>query len=308
MAESKNFIVEHQFFREAEQIINLCYENFGKTPEPRCVAILGPSGSGKSTLIESCARKINESGSSNTIVIVECPSRPTLKAIASAVLFSLRDPHFNKGTEVQMTARIINILKVKKVRMLIFDEVQNLVDKDSEKLVFETSDWIKGLINRAKISVVIVGLERSEVIFRFNEQLRSRFKNFYILKPLAWKDPASRGQLQGFLKSVSKKIAFEEDFNITSTEMAYRFSCATGGLPRYIMSIVTEAERLASERGGAAIGLKHLAEAYSIAVCGSMTQSVNPFSEQDISKVELAEKVIEEAYPLNIRSKLAVSR
>lgn len=294
--DTDRFVINHPIFQDAIDRFHLCFDSFDSAPEPRCTPILGESGCGKSAVVREFIAQISKRADYHPkqIIVIETPSNPTVKTMASEVLQAIGDPLFFKGTEIQMTCRIITFFGRLGTRLLIFDELQNLIDRDSDILCFKASDWLKQLINKAKIPIVIVGLKRTEDLFLFNEQLRRRFTEAYIMEPFDWNDPEKRKMLKGFLKAIQNKISFEEGLKIYSHEMAFRFYCATGGLAGYVMSIVREAKRLACETGELCqINMNHLARAYTNAVCGNRMVMVNPFSGDKLERFEAALKVVE---------------
>jgi len=289
------FIINHTFFKEAKDELQLCLDSFA-SPEPRCIAILGPSGCGKSTMIDDFIKNLGPSKDprKKMVLVIETPTNPTVRAMASEVLQTIGDPHYTRGTEVSMTQRILLYIKELGIQFIIFDEFQNLIDKDSDKLCFKAADWVKRLRNKGKIPIAIAGLERTEEIFLINKQLRKRFKESYFIKPFDWNNKSTQNLLKGFLMAVHKKYCFEEGIEIFSHEMAFRFYSASGGLVGYIMDIVREAQRLADLKHSHAIGREHLILAYSKAVCCNSLVGVNPFSENDLEKLKLALKVVED--------------
>lgn len=302
----QHFIVNHPFFQEAKNQLQLCYDSFGCTPDPRCTPILGPSGCGKSTMIMDFIESLPRSSDSRSklVVVIETPSNPTVKTLASEVLQAIGDPMYYRGTEVQMTDRIVRLLKALDTRLLIFDELQNLIDRESDKLSFKASDWLKRLINISRLPTVIVGLDRTEELFLVNEQLRRRFTESYIIEPFDWNKHHTHKMLKGFLMALQQKLVFERGLEIYSHEMAFRFYCATGGLVGYIMAITREAERIANRSNSRAIDINHLAQAYKNAVCGNHLVGVNPFSNNSTEKLEAALKVVEGSKKLKRRDKI----
>ncbi|MBT1070690.1 TniB family NTP-binding protein [Pelotalea chapellei] len=287
------FIVDHQFFQEAQKELQLCYDSFGRTPDPRCTPILGPSGSGKSTMVKDyIASLVGGSPTEKLVIYIETPSYPSARGFASKVLNAIGDPMYDRGTVVQMTVRIVDLLEKLGTRLLIFDEFHNLVDKESAKLSYAASDWLKGLINEAKIPTVIVGLERCREIFIINEQLQRRFTEAYVMEPFYWKRTETQNMLKGFLKALQQRYTFAAGLEIHEHEVAFRFYCATGGLVGYIMSIVREAARLATV-DSVPITMDHLATGYLTAVCNNRLVKINPFTDQNSSRIEAALSVVE---------------
>lgn len=292
-----NLIVNHPFFAKAKAELTQCIESFGNTPEPRCIPIFGPSGSGKSTAIrefaEGYAAAEGETGWERPVLVVETPSNPTPKTFASEVLKQLGDPLYFKGSEVQMFDRIIKLIEEQKVRLIIFDEMQSLIDRDSAKLNHKVADWLKRLINLARIPTVVVGLAQTEKLFFANEQLRRRFRTACMMSSFNWHDKEKRKILRGFLSGVEEKLNLEEGLNLSSNQMAFRFYCATNGLVGYIMAIIREARDLSRNCQVPEIRMSHLAQAYENVVCGNNLIGVNPFSDVDQEDLEKALIVVE---------------
>lgn len=299
---TRKVIINHPYFAQAKRHLQRAYDSYD-SEEPLCVPIIGPSGTGKSTVIADFIETIGvqDDGMTKSVVVIETPSNPTVKSMASEVLSAIGDPMYYRGTEVQMTARIIEYLKALETRLLIFDELQNLIDRESDKLSFKAADWLKRLVNKSKIPVVIVGLERTRELFLVNEQLRRRFTESYTMHPFHWAVPEAKLALLGFLGAVQTQYNFDPQLKLTTADIAYRMYCATGGLVGYIMAIINEAKKLAC---GSAITMQHLAEAYASTVNGNTLVGINPFIRSDSEQLEAALAVVEESKPIRRRSKI----
>lgn len=241
------------------------------------------------------------------VIVVETPSFPTIKSLASEVLYSLGDPLYYKGTEVTMTIRAIKQMDELGVQMMIFEEMQNIIDQDSEKLLSKAATWLKRFINGSKRATVIMGLERVAKLFQYNEQLRRRFTKSYVIKPFNGNDAQSRVYLIKFLKTLNKKFQFQDGLEIFSDEMPMRFYYASAGLVGYMTNIIFEAERLAESTALRKITMGHLAQAYENMVCENQLVGINPFT-AGIGKCAASLAVIENIEKsINNRAK-AVSR
>lgn len=280
-----SFIVNHDFFVNAKKELQRCMDSCNKTREPRCIPIYGPSGCGKSTMIETFADDYpaikHDMSWERPVVVVEVPSNPTPRTMASEVLKQQGDPLYHQGTEVQMTARIVAFAKEQKTRLFIFDEMQVLIDRESAKLNYKVAEWLKRLINQARKPIVVVGLDKTEQLFLANEQLRRRFRAPFFMSSLDWHNLKRRKVLKGFLKAIGEKLDLEEGLKLSSGDMVFRFYCATNGLVGYIMDLIREAHDLASECHDPVIQKSHLAKAYVNVVCGNHLVGVNPFTDAE---------------------------
>jgi len=294
----EDIIVDHEFFEGARKKLQECMDSFGNARKRKCLPIYGPSGSGKSTMIETFLDDYppikHETGWERPVVVVETPSYPTPRSFASEVLRLQGDPLYFQGSEVEMTARIVEFAGIQKTRLFIFDELQVLIDRDSARLNFKTAEWIKRLINQLKVvPVVIVGLEQVSQLFLANEQVRRRFRSPYFMPSFDWHVKEKRKILKGFLKAVEENLKLENGLQLSSSEIVFRFYCATNGLVGYIMEIIAEANALASKTHSEEITREHLAKAYVEVVCGNHLVGVNPFTddEKDIEKALIVVEV-----------------
>ncbi|MDO3559806.1 TniB family NTP-binding protein [Ralstonia pseudosolanacearum] len=69
---------------------------------------------------------------------------------------------------------MVTLLRNLQTEVLILDEAQHLVDY-KRNTAYETADWIKSLMNESDVTVVLVGLKRTQQLLWANEQLRRRF-------------------------------------------------------------------------------------------------------------------------------------
>jgi len=292
--ETNRFIIKHPYFEGAVEQMRLCFESYGKNPEPRCTPILGLSGAGKSTVVREVLKTFGNPLENNKtpVIVVETPSTPTVRSLASEVLYSLKDPLYYKGTEATMITRAVEQMDELRVQMMIFEEMQNIIDRDSEKLLTRAAIWLKRFINRSKRPTVIMGLERLAKMFHYDEQLRRRFTKSYVIKPFDGMNNESRLYLRTFLKTLHKKFQFQDGLEIFSGEMPMRFYYASAGLVGYMTNIIFEAERLAERTVSHKITRDHIAQAYENVVCENQLVGLNPFI-AGIKKCPAALAVIE---------------
>ena len=72
--------------------------------------------------------------------------------------------------------------------MLILDEFQHFIDRDSAKVLKTVSDWLKTLILDTNLPIILIGLPEAEQILQLNchSQLSRRFANRCYLGPFVW--------------------------------------------------------------------------------------------------------------------------
>lgn len=279
-----SLLVRHSAFAKAARSLERAFLVAPDLKDPFGIYIHGESRTGKSRLIEETMGKHvpyrTEDGLVVEVVKLQVPAKPTIKGLAIDLLRALGDPMPDKGTENSMTERLVILLTACKTRLLILDEFQHFVDKSSSfTVIHHLADWLKNLLNRTKVTAVLVGLEYGLAVLKQNEQLRGRFANPIRLPRFDWRDENLRaeflGLLDGFQSLISKKFNVPE---FSSDELGYRFYIATGGLTGYVFNILRMAawESIASKHNS--ISLRELEIAYSEGINEEDQYNINPFS------------------------------
>ena len=188
------------------------------------------------------------------------------------MLYDLKDPFYEKRTSIaQQTQRLYEILEKCNVQLIILDEVQHLVDRNSEKLIQDSSDWFKELIDCTKIPVVFLGIPDARKIFIENEQLANRVRLFEEFKPFVY-DELFRQVL--FLFDIS--LPFEETSGLAEPDMSMRIYLATKGVMKNIRDLIYESGKIALENNYNRITMPILAAAFEKYLY--FVQENNPFS------------------------------
>lgn len=92
------------------------------------------------------------------------------------MLQKLGDPLYNQGTEKILTARLKQYLLTTDVELLIIDELQHLIDTDTQRVIKKAADWLKQLLNDVNLPIVFGGIKEDAInIFNSNRQLDERF-------------------------------------------------------------------------------------------------------------------------------------
>lgn len=266
----EQILVPHTAMQEAMSRIWQCYQAATYSNEPICIAMIGPARSGKSSAlgyIESKDPKIRlDDGLRVPILRVSTPSSPTVKGLAEVLLTELGDPCAGKGTETNMTGRLIILLKAAKTKMIMIDEFQHFYDKSSHKVMHHVADWLKLVVDQSKVALVVSGLPSCQAVLNQNEQLAGRFLAPIHMPRFDWRNVNLREEFIAILGAFQEGLS-EYDFpKLDSDTMAFRFYCATGGLMGYVAKILRQAIWNAIDDDTRVITMEALARAHYLAV------------------------------------------
>jgi len=161
------------------QRLSHCHQYSKYSCEPECLFIKGPTGCGKTTLYKQYEvqfpRQETLQGTEVTVLSASIPVPATVKGLATTLLFNLGDPIAEKGTILSQTLRLEKLIKHCKVELIILDEFQHIIDRDSHKILQTISDWLKNLLNSTNVPMVLIGMPGSDIILDANAQLKRRF-------------------------------------------------------------------------------------------------------------------------------------
>ena len=272
-----------------------CLEYSKIAAEPECMFIGGPAGAGKTTLQEHFLRKFprtyNEDGAAIPVLCARVPNRATDKTLATELLTKSGDPEAEKGSAYNQTARLRKFIHECKVLLLILDEFQHFVDKDSKKVLKTVSDWLKNLIDQSQTPVILIGMPYADIILDAsgNEQLQRRFAVRERLDPFEWDTEEKQSEFRAFLKAVDDQLPLMQRSHLSDPLMAFRFYCATNGVVGKVMKIVRRAAELALDHSTELLTLTVLAEAYDDRLRADHPGRTNPFraNKKDLKVIPL---------------------
>ncbi|GLX70801.1 TniB family NTP-binding protein [Paenibacillus glycanilyticus] len=286
----KEIVIHHPSFQVILQEIYKCHMMSQDSSKPDCMCIFGDSGTGKTTVLEyyrdKFPRRKEEERDIIPVLLVELPSGAKPKDVASKILFSMKDPLFDIGTEKTMKARIFHLVEKCDVKLLVLDEFQHVNDSENKRVKSNVADWIKGLVNEIKIPVILSGIPTAESLLKINEQLDTRFTNRQRFSTFSY-DKSFRG----FLKTVDEKLPFPVRSQLASPELSQKLFYASAGNLRVLMRTIERAvcEAVAADR-------EHVAEddlfvAFSQIDLSSRPHVVNPFNDDKFNfKVAMIEE------------------
>ena len=212
--------------------------------------LIGSTNNGKTKIInrflETTLPKIPlEDVVVTPVVKVEMPPNPGLPQVYSAILSELNVPHRKAARIEPLQSQAIDALKQVQTRLLIIDEVHNLLNATpvAQRQVLAL---LKFLGNRLQIPLVAVGTEEAWNAIRTDPQLANRFDTFTL--PL-WTEGTTLLQL---LVSFGQMLPLRKRSLLADPSIARQVIALTdgsiGGVTRLMEMAAIQAIRRGIER------------------------------------------------------------
>jgi hypothetical protein len=105
-----------------------------------------------------------------------------------------------------------------------------LIDKDTDKVLNSSADWLKHILNETGVPIVLMGMPWSVRILKVNDQLERRFSAKMELKAFGWSTPGEQKDFINFLIVLEKALPLPKPSNLYGGQMPLRLFCATRGV------------------------------------------------------------------------------
>jgi len=277
---ASSVIVEHPKLYQAHQAIYDTLNHNLARAELKHLMIVGDSGCGKSTLCDLLVKEFEVSQEAFQLgyrkrlgllhASVHSPVTPRM--LAKSLLRAMGFAGSLNGNSQDLTEQLIIDLDQCEVKVVMLDETQHLYalglssGSNPTKRLRESLDWIKTVINRTRITFVLMGMPELVDLIAADQQLSRRFSREYYLSPLPMPDQTHDdiGQfVDGILSAITDLSYFDEAVSFSDDlPRAMRMYLATGGLPASIKELVTDAALQAFRAGDRVITQHHFSSAF----------------------------------------------
>jgi hypothetical protein len=283
LARANTALIRYPRFNALHRDIRECQEMSRLACEPQCMALEGVTGAGKSTLVRDYAvlfpRTETRNGTCVPVFYVETPSPVTVKGMASTMLAYLGDPAAHRGTLWAMNFRLIHLMVACQVELVILDDFHHLIDKETNRILAQVSDWLKVLIKETGIPFLVVGIAgKVECILDANAQLSRLFAVRETLAPLVYAaDDPNPKEFAHFVTYTEQAIQVPLPAALPRRELLHRLHYATGGVVGNLMNLLRYAALLACQQHKPAVDLPVLAQAFDKRLARHLKDKTNPF-------------------------------
>lgn len=267
----------------------------GYEEQPNSILVTAETGMGKTKLIKEYLKKYNDvrtehyDGGEKTIMPVLFASVPDdtgVRAAPMEILHALGDPLYNKGTRAELNIRFARDAKNCGIELIVIDEFQNAIETGTDKVVYRVAEWIKTIINKTNIPVVLLGMPWALDVLELNSQLESRFPIKHHIKMYG---QDNFDEWRKFLKKIDNKMPFDKESGLSNKDLAFRLLAVSKGRIGILMKrIIRPAAHEALAKNKNQIPVEYLLNA-SIKYCKIPKES-NPLS---LEHVEIKDIVAE---------------
>lgn len=278
-------LIRYPRFKALHQDIRECQTMSRLANEPHCLSLEGVTGAGKSTLVRDYAalfpRVEESSGTHVPVFYAETPSPVTVKGMAATMLARLGDPAAHTGTLWSMNFRLARLMTACQVELVILDDFHHLIDKETNCILEQVSDWLKVLIKETNIPFLVVGIEgKVECILEANAQLSRLFAARQMLAPFRYDqtDDASLQEFARFVHYAEEALAIALPETLPRAELLQRLHVASRGVVGNLMNLLRYAAWLTRQQQHDTIALTTLAAAFDKRLSKHLKNQPNPFT------------------------------
>lgn len=212
--------------------------------QARVSLIEAPSSCGKSSAVDDFVQRKLRAGDSD-ILSIDLPPECTVKHMSIEFLTALQDPLAAKAssTLASNTTRIVSAILNRGISLIIIDEFQDLMSASNERQAQVSANWIKRVLDKAKVPVVCVGYPSMNKVIKSVDGLESRTAVTVTMYPLPWDttDPQGTFVFRAFLREFERALPCEAPSHLHAPELAHAIHIASNGYAGQVSKLLVEA-------------------------------------------------------------------
>jgi hypothetical protein len=247
----------------------------------RGLVMLGHSRVGKTQIVHRYVReRVLEQPDPEkrpNIVTVEVPAGCTLKSFVAELLKALGDADPDYGSQTEKTTRVAEAIERDGVDLIIVDEVQRLIDAETDKIKAEVANWVTGMLNKKLCPFLLVGEKTAERVFVGKTHAKGRMTGGFYIEPYDWADPEDRKEFRAVLHLLDQKLGMPEPAGLGAVDTALRVYAYAEGLLGQAATLIDQARAIARREGRPKLTHDILAEAVDELRISDDRGKANPF-------------------------------
>ena len=278
----KRFKVSIPRANKVLQAMGECLDSYdGRTP-PDHILILGESRLGKTTICETFEKLhppiITDTDNHIKVLRVLTPAPATIHSLISETLHKLGDPKaYSSGKIDKKTQRLVDFLLALKVEIILFDEFQHFEDVRKGTPMKDVVNWLKNLMNRVPIPMVLVGLPHSEQAVLDDDQLNNRISERIVLKEFKWEKQSNKAEFKRLLLEIDKCLPFDDEIGLSIGNMPLCFNIASKGVLGHLTKLIRKAAIKEIKAGEQTIHMETLTTVWEKSIKASIGDIPSPF-------------------------------
>lgn len=283
-------IVPHKSYTQAMGTLEHAIIAAHTTSEPVSGLMTGEPGTGKTTICQILVSRrppvetrVEERGIRRVIPAFYCavPAEVSIKGLASEMLNRLGCAEM-RGDRIALERRLFALLGTCRTEVIFLDEFHHLLARGAEKTRAGVCDWVKGLMNKTGIPVVLVGMPQCEAIINEHPQLARRFPYRAHLQAIPYASGAHSEfvrVLKAFRKGMVEYAGMRVVVAFTDGALAAMLYVATAGNMNAIRQLLYEVVGVALHRGNNEVVAEDFAQAFAaVRLDSCLVRGRNPFT------------------------------
>jgi len=213
--------------------------NYPKRVRMPNMLLISPTNNGKTMIVEKFRRNhlpyTSENGDHEVIPVltVQMPSNPSVRRFYAAIIAALGAPVLYNTTARYETV-CIKLMKVTEVKMLIIDELHNLLASNNNRQR-EFLNVLRFIGNELQMPIVGVDIKDAYLAIRSDDQLENRFEPFIL--PL-WQNDNEFSKL---LRSITMVLPLQKPSPLSDPEIRSIILSRSEGTIGEIMTFLARA-------------------------------------------------------------------
>lgn len=276
--------IPHPRIRQALDAMHDRIQSTSRTGTSTGLFVFGDTGSGKTRLATHMQDLVAAMPSEPTpnadhvpVIVVKCPEVSTRKQLAIQVLAAMGAATPRSRTYSDLIYQIAKISRPTKLKVIIIDDIQDLLRGRSRNGARETAVALRDLFDLLSVTIVLLGTPESLQILQDNIQLRKRIPFRHRLPYFDMEGEHEMQQFKKLVHELEKWVPVAERSDLTSAEMLLRLSRASNGIFQFLLELLDRAVSEAMAEGVEEITRQHLARAFEW-IFGDAYSKANPFT------------------------------